>query len=79
MFPLCAEAMPVRQRQPAPHREIIRHPEIIGLGFGDTGGEVTTHPGEGTLGVCGFDTILPLLTHIVTLRARMVFAQQRLR
>ena len=78
MFFRCAEAMPLRQPQFAPSSEVIRRPKIIGLGVVDTGREVTTHSEEGTLVVGGIDTLLLLLTHIVTLRARMALAKQRL-
>ena len=61
MISVGAEAMPLWQRQFAPCRENIQHPEIIGLGFGGTGRDVAPPlPGVGAPVVCGIDTYLSL-------------------
>jgi hypothetical protein len=56
---LIAEAMPLWQRQPAPSRENLRRPEIIGLGCDGTGRDVAPLPGVGTPLGCGIDTYWP--------------------
>jgi hypothetical protein len=77
MMSLVAEAMPPWQRQFAPCRENIQHPEIIGLGFGGTGRDVAPPCREsGLQSSAGLTLICRSVARFVTRRAGSVRAER---